>query len=133
MISIHFSEGRLHSVKTQEPVLGVGDPFLFNHINHVNKYAIPILQYKYRNICRAIVILLCQYSNISRTVPDILYCYCDIALDNISIEPLVAMTVPSGSLGICKIHIITLAVKGFSLLSSVIAIPRIFTNICFSQ
>ena len=28
----------------------------------------PILQYRYRNICRAIVILLCQYHNISRTL-----------------------------------------------------------------
>ena len=33
-----------------------------------SKHAIPILQYKYPNTCRAIVILHCQYSNISRTL-----------------------------------------------------------------
>ena len=106
------------------------------------KYAIPILQYKYRDICQAIAILHCQYSNISRIhFSDILYCYCDIAPDNISIEPLVAITVPSGSLVSCtpyNIHphcqikiVIILHFADFLLM---IAFPsRELTYICCSR
>ena len=99
------------------------------------KYAIPILQYKYRNICQAIVILHWQYSNISRIhFSDILYCYCDIAPDNISIEPLVAITVPSGSIVSVRYLHWQITILHFADFVLTIAFPsRELTYICCSR
>ena len=69
------------------------------------------MQCRYCNTDIAIFVELLWYCSVNITTsavhfPDMLYCSCDIALHNISIEPCVVTTVPSGSLGTVKSYLV---------------------------
>ena len=69
------------------------------------------MQCRYCNTDIAIFVELLWYCYVNITTsavhfPDMLYCSCDIALHNISTEPCVVTTVPSGSLGTVKSYFI---------------------------